>query len=378
VSGSCSPLHFRFRISRFRPYSLAIAPRPCDPLAPFAYTFPPSAIAQAPASPRDASKVAVVNPQTGRIAWDVFRNIGAYLPANALLVFNDTKVIPARMRVRKPTGGAIDLLCIGTERGCVMALANKAIDPGTRLTLPNGSCLTVVARKGTSWRLRPDFPLRDLRGLLEASGRTPLPPYIKQSPLPESRLRRVYQSVWARVPGSVAAPTASLHFTKRLLGRLKRQGIGIVHITHHVNLGTFATLTDEQLAAGSLHEETYVINPAAAKSIEAAKKAGRPIIAVGTTVVRALESSADARGRIIRRRGSTTLFIREGYRFQLVAGLITNFHVPRSSLLMLVAAFMGRERLLRVYRMAVRRGFRLFSFGDAMVVLPQPSTQRTP
>jgi S-adenosylmethionine:tRNA ribosyltransferase-isomerase len=159
---------------------------------------------------------------------------------------------------------------------------------------------------------------------------------------------------------------------------LKRQGIGIVHITHHVNLGTFATLTDEQLAAGSLHEETYVINPAAAKSIEAAKKAGRPIIAVGTTVVRALESSADARGRIIRRRGSTTLFIREGYRFQLVAGLITNFHVPRSSLLMLVAAFMGRERLLRVYRMAVRRGFRLFSFGDAMVVLPQPSTQRTP
>lgn len=347
-----------------------MAPRLRHPLAPFDYTFPPSAIAQAPASPRDASKVAVVDPQTGRIAWDVFRNIGAYLPANALLVFNDTKVIPARMTVRKPTGGAIDLLCIGTERGCVMALANRAIEPGMQLTLPNGRRLTAVAREGTSWRLRPDFSLRDLRALLETSGRTPLPPYIKHSPLPESRLRRVYQSVWARVPGSVAAPTASLHFTQRLLTRLQRQGMGIVRITHHVNLGTFATLTDEQLASGTLHEETYAISAAAAARIAMAKKAGRPIIAVGTTVVRALESSVDARGRIVRRRGSTTLFIREGYRFRLVDGLITNFHVPRSSLLMLVAAFMGRERLLRVYRLAIRRGFRLFSFGDAMVVLP--------
>lgn len=314
--------------------------------------------------------MAVVRRSGGQIAWDTFRNIGRYLPANALLVLNDTKVIPARLQLTKPTGGRVDVLCVARGKGIVSVLANKPLAEGMCLRLPGRRFFTVIRRTGKTWDLRPSFPLRQLDALLQSSGTTPLPPYIKNTPLTERQLRREYQSVWAEKRGSVAAPTASLHFTAGLLRKLQKQGITVVHVTLHVNLGTFAPVTDEHLRTGKLHTESYVISPSAARAITAARKVKRPIIAVGTTAARALESAADSRGVLQRLQGSTDLFIREGYRFRLVEGLITNFHVPKSSLLMLVAALIGRSRVLQVYQEAIHRGFRLFSFGDGMLILP--------
>jgi S-adenosylmethionine:tRNA ribosyltransferase-isomerase len=200
-------------------------------------------------------------------------------------------------------------------------------------------------------------------------GTAPLPPYIKHTPLTREQLLTEYQSVFAKDPGSIAAPTASLHFTPELLASLQDRGIALAYTTLHVHLGTFAPLTEEQWQTGRLHQEEYHIDPQTIAVLEQAKRDGRPIIAVGTTVVRTLESATDDAGVITRSEADTSLFIREGYTFRMVSGLITNFHVPRSSLLMLVAALTGRETLLSLYKEAIEKRFRLFSFGDAMLIL---------
>lgn len=226
--------------------------------------------------------------------------------------------------------------------------------------MKGGYVFRVVRRtRDGHYLLKPSFPISRIIDVLTRYGATPLPPYIKTTPRNEKQVRKEYQTVFARYPGSVAAPTASLHFTKKLLRDLKRAGHEIAYITLHVNLGTFAPVTDEQLRRKRLHPEYFTVPRATRDAIRYATCERRPVIAVGTTVVRALES----------KRSPTTIFIRPGYRFKVVESLITNFHVPRSSLLMLVAAMTGRSKLLTLYRRAIHRCFRLFSFGDAILII---------
>jgi len=217
--------------------------------------------------------------------------------------------------------------------------------------------------------LTPSMPPRELDLLFDRHGVVPLPPYIKNSPLRGKALSFAYQTIFARARGSIAAPTASLHFTDRLFKKIQARGIAIKFVTLHVNLGTFAPLTEHAVQAKRLHEETYVIDRATADFLTLAKREGRPIVAVGTTVARTLESASDEDGRLSRLRGETDLFICLGYQFKFVDSLVTNFHVPKSSLLMLVAALVGREKLFALYDRAIAERLRLFSFGDGMFIL---------
>ena len=338
-------------------------------LAAYDYAMPPDLIARAPASPRDSAALAVLHQSSGVTTWTTVREIGRFLPPRSLLVLNRTKVIPARLIVIRPTGGMVQLLILGIADDCVRAWSNRRLKQGERLDLAAGQTLTVMGNADREWLLRPSFPLTDLPGVLNEIGRTPLPPYIKETPLSEQELRLTYQSVFARDPGSIAAPTASLHFTEALLGELRASGIETADVTLHVHIGTFAPLTEEQWRMGQLHAEEYRIAPGDRERIEGARKEGRRIIAVGTTVARALESAADKHGHIVRPEGTTTLFMQEGYDFKMINGLITNFHVPRSSLLMLVCALAGHKRVLGLYREAIGRKMRFFSFGDAMMIV---------
>ncbi len=335
-------------------------------LARYDYEFPPAAVANRPASPRDSARLLVHERSTGRTKFARFRDLPKFLPPGAVLVLNQTKVLPARLEMRKATGGKVRLLYVAASSGLWKVMADRRLAVGS--TLAAGRNKFAVARHEDKYYfLRPPFPIARTAAFLEKHGEAPLPPYIKNSPLSRSELKRRYQTVFAKRRGSVAAPTASLHFTKRLLRRLRAAGFDIRYVTLHVNLGTFAPLTPANLKEGRLHEETYEIDPATARALNTARAEGRPIVAVGTTVVRTLESAA-AGGRLRKLSGRTDIFIREGYKFRFVDSLITNFHVPRSSLLMLVSAFAGRELVLRLYREAIRRGFRLFSFGDSMFI----------
>lgn len=336
----------------------------------FDYAFPQGLIAQAPASPRDSARLVVLNRATATREWTHMREIGSYLPKNAVLVLNETKVIPARLFLTKQDGTRAGMLWVGTDATRVVRMLGKgAFRSGEILTLTDGKTFTVEGRDEKEVLLRPSFPLRELQSLFEQHGAMPLPPYIDQSPLTEAELKERYQSVFARNSGSIAAPTASLHFTPELLAVLEASGITLARVTLHVHLGTFSPLTSEQWSRGELHREEYMIDPATVSFLETAKQSGRPIIPVGTTALRTLESAFDADGRCIKSAGDTTLFIREGYTFKMASGLLTNFHVPKSSLLMLVCAFGGHEFIMETYRQAIEKEFRLFSFGDGMLVL---------
>lgn len=340
-----------------------------DPLAAYAFDFPRTLIANAPASPRDSSRLMVCRRGKDPVAETTFGRLAEHLPPRAVLVFNETRVVPARLEVGRATGGRVRLLILGRDGRRIMALADRALRDGETLSLRPGYGFSVVSRDGSTYALHPTFKVTELDRIMERFGSTPIPPYIKDSPLSEKELRRRYQSVFASRRGSVAAPTASLHFTPRLLAQLKRRGFDAVFVTLHVGLGTFAPLTTHHLATGILHKERFAVGAKTAMLLNRAKREGRPIITVGTTALRALESAADTRGRIRARSGTTSLFIRDGYRFKAVGGLITNFHVPHSSLLMLVSAFAGRDAIMRCYRRAVRERYRLFSFGDAMLII---------
>lgn len=346
-------------------------------LAQYDYSLSPRDIAEVPASPRDSAKLLVYDRATGATTTDTFLHLDQHLPKGALLVFNDTRVVPARLPARTTTGGTVQLLWLrDVKSGVFEALSPKVLAPGATLTLGN-LVLTVRAKRDSIYEITYRGGTHALRHAMHESGSTPIPPYLKHTPLSEAKLRREYQTVFARRDGSAAAPTASLHFTRRLLAKLARRGFASAYVTLHVGLGTFAPLTQEDVAHGTLHEEWYEIPPATLAAVRAAKRDRRPIIAVGTTAARALESAFAS--TTPKRRGETRLFIREGYEWHVVTGLITNFHVPRSSLLMLVAAFIdgaphsakasrGKEKLLALYAYAKRAGFRFFSFGDGMLV----------
>jgi S-adenosylmethionine:tRNA ribosyltransferase-isomerase len=342
-----------------------------DVLGLYDYAFPDELIAHMPASPRDGAKLAVLDRKTGGVEWVVFRDADRFLPENALLVLNETKVVPARLRLRKATGGRVEVLSLGAEGGLMRVMADRKLKPGETLTAEGDDRKTfeVTSPSDRYWLLKPLFPMEELDALLRTHGDMPLPPYIDASPLSRDELKERYQSVFAKHEGSIAAPTASLHFTPELLASLEASGVGVARVTLHVHLGTFARLTEEQWRSGRLHRESYAIPPESARLIEEAKCATRPVVAVGTTAVRTLESAFDADRRCVRPEGMTDLFIREPYDFKMVDAVITNFHVPKSSLLMLVCAFAGRERVLDLYRQAIERRMRLFSFGDAMLIV---------
>lgn len=338
-------------------------------LADFDYTLPPELIAQQPVSPRDSSRLLVLERTTGRMTHRVFREIGEYLTPGDVLVVNDTRVIPARLRGRRSTGGAIELLLL---RRATDGAWEALVRPGRRLR--EGALVEVGAGAATveiGERLRDGRRMVRLRGggdmmdVLRCLGEAPLPPYIR-APGDDPAIRAAYQTVYAREDGAVAAPTAGLHFTPGLLERIRARGIDVVTLTLHVGLGTFQLVTADDIGDHTMGEEYYTITPAAADAINARR--GR-LVAVGTTTVRALETVAVSEGRVSAGSGWTDLFIFPGFAFRVVQALVTNFHLPRTTLLMLVSAFAGRELILAAYQEAIRGRYRFYSFGDAMLIV---------
>jgi S-adenosylmethionine:tRNA ribosyltransferase-isomerase len=291
------------------------------------------------------------------------------LHSGDLLVFNDTRVLPARLPARKPTGGRIEIFLERTlpaRRALVQLRDSKSVRPGLALQTAGGA-VQILARRGELWEVELPAPAVEF---FELYGLVPLPPYIRRAPQDSDRER--YQSLWARVPGAVAAPTASLHFDAELLEALTARGIELACVTLHVGAGTFAPVRTEILDNHRLHGECYEIGPEAVQAIERTRLRGGRVIAIGTTVARALESAALDGSRLEPGAADTALFIRPGYRFHVIDALLTNFHLPQSTLLMLVSAFAGRENVLAAYTHAVAQGYRFFSYGDAMLLFPQP------
>lgn len=335
------------------------------------YKLPPKLIAQQPTLPQDKARLLVFNKINTKLGFSDFIHLPKYLPKNSVLVFNQTKVIPARIVVQKSSGGLARILYISQNNKLIKALSDRKLTVGEWVGIyrhPEKK-FKVTKHWQNYYFLKPSFPLSNLRKVLDNYGQTPLPPYIKNSKLTEKQKRTQYQAVFAKQGKSIAAPTASLHFTKRLIKKLKVAGIKIEFVQLDVNLGTFAPLKQQNLQNGKLHSENYNIDTGTAKKLNYYKKSGKKIIAVGTTVARTLESASTNSGQIKKLRGNTALFIYPGYNFKFIDGLITNFHVPKSSLLMLVAALTGRKKLFYIYQRAIQKNFRFFSFGDGMLIL---------
>jgi len=337
----------------------------------FHYDLPPGLIAQAPLAERTASRLLVVPPEGRAFADRRIADLPNLLAPGDLLVFNDTRVVPARLAARKPTGGQVEMLLERAQgnEALVQLRASKPTRPGTELETVGGT-LRVLAREGDLWRVATPG---DALAFFEAHGAVPLPPYIDRAA--EEADRERYQSVFAREPGAVAAPTASLHFDPELLDALAARRVDAATVTLHVGAGTFQPLRVEDVDAHVMHAERYVVPAAVVEAVRRARERGGRVVAVGTTVARTLESAA-ADGTLREGRGETRLFIRPGYDFRVVDALLTNFHLPESTLLMLVAAFAGRERILAAYEHAVREGYRFFSYGDAMLLQGRAAAER--
>jgi S-adenosylmethionine:tRNA ribosyltransferase-isomerase len=345
-------------------------------VADFDFDLPPDRIAQEPASPRDASRLMVMDRATGGVTHHRFAELAGELTAGDLLVLNDTKVIPARLLGTKPTGGGIEVLLLepagAPDEWRALIAGGKSVRPGVPLTLRAGLRAVPVSREDEVWRVRLVHDHATVAGALEAAGEVPLPPYIRRSPddLRGAFDRDRYQTIFARAPGAVAAPTAGLHFTPTLLATLAAKGIETTFVTLHVGLGTFAPIRVTDVQAHRMHEEPFTIPASTADAIARARKRGGRVVAVGTTVARTLETSPAGSGGVRPGTGRSSLFIYPGYRFQVVDALVTNFHLPRSTLLMLVCAFAGTSHVLSAYQAAIDAGYRFYSYGDAMFVRP--------
>lgn len=320
------------------------------------YELPEGLIAQKPATPRDSSRLMVVDARKGAIEHRVFRDLPRFLRPGDAVVLNETKVLPARLSVRRPGGGTSELLFLrdlGTNVWEVMARPSRRLRPGMVLSAGSDELRAVKPLEEGRWVVAGI----DMLGVLRRHGRMPLPPYVRATPEAEE----AYQTVYASNPGSAAAPTAGLHFTGEMLGEVKRVGAKISRVTLHVGTGTFSPVRAERLADHRMHAEHYSVPDTAARAVGDAKR----VVAVGTTVARTLESWAACGVR----EGETELFIRPGYAWRLVDVLLTNFHLPRSTLLAMVMAFAGKELIREAYEVAVKERYRFFSFGDAMLLV---------
>lgn len=339
----------------------------------FNYDLPRELIAQAPLAQRSASRLLVLPPAPATAQDRMIRDLPELLQPGDLLIFNDTRVLPARLFGRKESGGRVEVLIErvlpGNEARAQLGVS-KSPKPGSRLLLDDGTAVTVLGRDGEFYLLR--FEGEDpVEKVLLRSGRMPLPPYMTREPDAADSER--YQTVFAREPGAVAAPTAGLHFDEPLLSALRARGVEFGHVTLHVGAGTFQPMRAEHFHEHVMHSEWLNVGPALCEQIAATRAAGGRVIAVGTTVVRALESSFHE-GRVRPFAGETRLFIFPGRPIHSVDALLTNFHLPESTLLMLVSAFAGHRRVMAAYAHAVRERYRFFSYGDAMLVFPSPDT----
>lgn len=331
----------------------------------FDYHLPPELIAQTPIEPRDSSRLLIMRRDSSILEHAVFHNIGAYLKSGDLLVINRTRVIPARIYARKPTGGRIEVLLLRREDPLTWEclVGGKGLSTGKIISIEDGPSAEIVSvLEGSTRRLRFSKPIEPYFPVV---GHVPLPPYIHETLKDPER----YQTVYGREPGSAAAPTAGLHFTPRLMEELNLQGVQFAEVTLHVGLDTFAPVTEEDPEMHQIHTEWCEVPPETVDVITHTRQSGGRIIAVGTTSVRTLESAARAgKNSILSFSGLTNLFILPGYRFKLVDAVITNFHLPKSTLIMLVSAFAGRDRVLHAYDVAMQERYRFYSFGDAMFI----------
>jgi S-adenosylmethionine:tRNA ribosyltransferase-isomerase len=332
----------------------------------FSFDLPPELIAQEPAAEREAARMLVLDRATGGIEHAAVRDLTSWIEPGTLVVLNDTRVRKARLVGESASGKRVELLLLerlpdGTWRAIVGGLRRG--DARRSLVLPDGVAAVIMGAEGEERIVRFDPPVDE--AYLERRGHVPLPPYIRRADTGVDAAR--YQTVFARQPGAAAAPTAGLHFSERLLAELADRGVRTAYVTLHVGLGTFLPIRSDDIEGHVMHEEAYTVSAAAKAEVDAAKTGGRKVLAVGTTVVRTLESAWDGAG-LREGEGRTRLYITPGYEFRVVDRLFTNFHTPGSSLLVLVSAFAGLDAILGAYREAVAQRYRFFSYGDAMLI----------
>jgi S-adenosylmethionine:tRNA ribosyltransferase-isomerase len=342
-------------------------------ISEFDYELPPELIAQEPLPERDASRLLVLDRRSGEVSHHAFAELPDLLAAGDLLVVNRSRVIPARLLGRRAKGGEAEILLVrdrGEGRWEAMVRPGRHLRPGQRVTIDEDLSVMVESEaldESGRRQVRLLSRRRDVEGALERCGHTPLPPYIRRPDRPADRER--YQTVYAREGGSVAAPTAGLHFTEPMLTRLREKGVERAEVVLHVGPGTFQPVKAARVEDHRVAPEPYAVPRETAAAVESARARGGRVVAVGTTTVRTLESAAGSDGTVAAGEGETGLVIVPGHRFRALDALLTNFHLPRSSLLLLVAAFAGRENVLRAYAEAVRERYRFYSYGDAMIIL---------
>lgn len=334
----------------------------------FYYELPEELIAQTPAEPRDSSRLLVYDRASGKTEHRIFRDITEYLHAGDVLVVNNTKVLPARLYVHTENGGAVEVLLLkrlNKDDWEVLVKPGKKCTVGKKLIISEELSLTVTGITDSGERIVKFAYDGVFEEIIDRLGTMPLPPYIKTKLKDKGR----YQTVYAKTDGSAAAPTAGLHFTPELLEKIRGMGVEIAEVLLHVGLGTFRPVKEDIITDHKMHSEYYEVSAQAAEIINKAKREGRRVIAVGTTSVRTLESVADENGFLKPCSGNTQIFIYPPYKFKCVDALITNFHLPESTLIMLVAAMTGRQEILSLYETAVKEKYRFFSFGDAMFIV---------
>jgi S-adenosylmethionine:tRNA ribosyltransferase-isomerase len=334
----------------------------------FYYYLPESQIAQTPAEPRDSSRLLVYNREKDQVEHVIFHEVVNYLKAGDVLVVNNTKVLPARLYAHTPNGGVVEVLLlkrIDKDTWEVLVKPGKKCKIGKTFNIGDKLSFTVTDITDSGERIVKFSYDGVFEEILDEVGSMPLPPYIKEKLKDKDR----YQTVYAKTEGSAAAPTAGLHFTPQLLQKIKDMGVEVVEVLLHVGLGTFRPVKEDIITDHKMHSEYYEVSEKAAAVVNKAKSEGRRIIAVGTTSVRTLESATDESGVLHSGSGNTQIFIYPPYKFKCVDALITNFHLPESTLIMLVAALVGREKILSLYDLAVKEGYRFFSFGDAMFIV---------
>lgn len=336
----------------------------------FDFYLPEEQIAQDPLEHRDMSKLMVLDRKSGEIQHKIFHDITEYLKPGDCLVINNTKVLPARLiGVKEETGAKIELLLLKRRENDIwetLVKPGRKAKKGVKISFGDGLLVGEIIDEVEEGNRLIQFTYQGIfEEILDKLGQMPLPPYITHQLKDKNR----YQTVYAKEEGSAAAPTAGLHFTKELLQKIEDMGVTIAHVTLHVGLGTFRPVKVENVLDHHMHSEFYCIEEAEAKKINDTKKNGGRVIAVGTTSTRTLESATDENGALQAKSGNTEIFIYPGYQFKMIDGLITNFHLPQSTLLMLVSAFSSRENILHAYEVAVKEGYRFFSFGDAMLII---------
>jgi S-adenosylmethionine:tRNA ribosyltransferase-isomerase len=339
----------------------------------FDFDLPDELIAQTPLEQRDQSRLMVLDRENETIAHRSFFELPELLREGDVLVLNDSKVFPARLHGHKPTDGRVELLLLnplpGGDGGAVWeAMTRGSVREGTAIELSADVKCRVLKRAGShTWKVQFSVEQDALQQFLDDQGETPIPPYITQTGLSEQELRERYQNVYARERGSAAAPTAGLHFTPEVFAGLQERGVQIEHVTLHVGLGTFAPVKSDDIAGHDMHSELAAVSEETAQSLNAARRSDRRVIAVGTTSVRTLESFT-TEGVTRAGQAWTDIFMTPGYQFQAIDGMITNFHTPRSTLLMLISAFAGYDFTMSAYREAIDKQYRFYSFGDSMVI----------